>query len=132
MNKSRQEIIEEIAALEGYSYKLWSYEYSHSHLTVLGEKVLDGQRAICALIRFGAVAYIRMPRFFGYAHFRTGTEEELEAAISEVINPSRHTLQVGYQLFIFEGPNVKAWILSSLIGIEYKCPWHSDQVEETM
>ncbi len=121
MNKSKEELIEKIAALEGYSYKLWSYHCSHSQLTMLGVREPDGFfRGI--QIKFEAVEYLRMPVFLNYAHFRMGTEEEFEAAISEVIKPSRHSLQVGYQLFIFEGPNVKAWILSSIIDIEYKCP----------
>ncbi len=114
-----QEQLTKIINLQGYEYRLWQYQASHSVLTVRAYHPTNPGSNVH--IVFETVYYIQMPISWTSGDFRLGTlEERKKVAIKIELEDFKAERLI---LFVAEPLNVqKVYLLCHSARVEYDVP----------
>ncbi len=119
MSTVSQEQLKKIISLQGYEYRLWHYQASHSVLTLRAYQQINPGHNLH--IVFETVFYIQIPISWKTGDLRLGTQDEHK----------RLTARIGLDdfksgkltLFVAEPPNVeKIYLLCHSAYVEYDVP----------
>ncbi|MCR4408537.1 MAG: hypothetical protein NUW24_16720 [Anaerolineae bacterium] len=82
MSNSHLELVREVTALKGYSYRVWEYHASLSELTVRAYR-LDKPKHNIHIV-FQGVVYLQMPIHWKAGDLRLGSEAELREVTKKI------------------------------------------------
>jgi hypothetical protein len=115
MSDLKRDLISEVTALEGYRYRLWAYQVSHSLLTVRATHPDRPKHNIH--LTFADVFYLQMPRAWR-GDLRLASESE-SRTISERARLKLEGTEPPPTLFRAETPNGVVYILGTIYIVEH-------------
>jgi hypothetical protein len=118
MKNELQEQITKIISLQGFEYRLWHYQASHSVLTLRAYQPANPGHNLH--IVFETTVYVQLPISWATGDFRLGTGEEHRNITAQIGFDEFKASQV--ILFVAEPLNAKVFILCHNASIKYDVP----------
>ncbi len=115
MSALKRDLIGEVTALEGYTYRLWEYQVSHSLATVRATHPDKPKHNIH--LTFANVYYLQMPRAWR-GDLRLASESETHA-IAEKAGLKLTETAPPLSLFKSESPEGVVYILGTIYIVEH-------------
>ena len=117
MNEQLQEKFAAIINLQGYEYRLWHYQASHSVLTIRAYQPANPGHNIHII--FEPVAYMQMPISWKHGDIRLGTQIEHVQITSQIASVNEFIAEI-FTLFVAEPLNSgPIYVLCHSAYVEY-------------